>query len=695
MASDILDRIGTYIKDNNTYFNSFTVNGTQLPDGRVIQFTDGKEKRFIGISDNFGTAGYIRSNPRITVPTSARRISSGVNHSGYLKQCRLVAYSWNDELTSEALMTKLVTDIRNINFTGNTRVPVITIKNTNHNYLDIIKDEFLKEPKEVGGFGFVCVAIDFDLQYWSEECSICEINTTRVPMRNDGSTYWADLLGLPSDNQDLIEFLNDNYSPITPTWANLEGSPEDSQDLIDFLDANYSTPNVGANRIGVGDVTGVLTGYAGFTYASTSFNVNADVHKFTSGIAGTNLSVRIDSVGVRIGAASNIGSANLYALQVTGQSILDNVIVGNAGGNGAFIASSANALFGANNGSIYMLLTPSTFNFVGGNINLTSGGYIYGDTTNPFIRLNNSVGTFIGYSGQFAEFVGNGMNFYVGSATKFSISSTLSQFTNSVQVGTGTPSYTSSVFTVIGNNSVFRTIQENQSAVGINQHLMIQSSSVYLAMNKYGNATPDIITGTTIPLAALYDIHNSNGGEATGPLSFRGNFIYILSGTAGSNYGSAVGALGVKISTIGALNNAPTHPFEVVTTNGNVKFYNWAGAGVGIAFGQASPTDATYALAGTNTNTYLNAASLLRLSIGGIGTATNTKVCVGSVGAYFGSSVTPTAYIDIHGSVAGTAAMRWRDGAPVTAPNDGDVWRVGTEIYVRLSGTTYTLNKTP
>lgn len=134
----------------------------------------------------------------------------------------------------------------------------------------------------------------------------------------------------------------------------------------------------------------------------------------------------------------------------------------------------------------------------------------------------------------------------------------------------------------------------------------------------------------------------------------------------------------------------PTHPFEVVTTNGNVKFYNWAGAGVALGFGQASPSDTTYALAATNNNTYIGATSLIRLSIGGIGTATNTKICVGSVGAYFGSSVTPTAYIDIHGGVAATAPMRFRSGVAPTAPNDGDIWFDGANIKMRIAGVTKT-----
>lgn len=283
MASDILDRIGDYIKDNNPYFNSFRVNGIQLPTGEVIEFTDGKEKRFIGIADNFGTSGYIRSNPKITVPTSGRRISSATNHAGYLKQCRLVAYSWSDQITSEALMTKLVTDIKAINFTGNNmRVPVITIKNTNHNYLDLIKEEFLKEPKEVGGYGFVCISVDFDLQYWSEECSICEIGTERVPMRSDSTA-----------------------------WGNITGDIEDQTDLVEYIEEQISAavPNIGAYRVGVGDASGVLTGYSDFTRDSSG---RIKIGTGTPSFSGQFTTIgTVNGGGIR-NVVQNLGSGSSY-----------------------------------------------------------------------------------------------------------------------------------------------------------------------------------------------------------------------------------------------------------------------------------------------------------------------------------------------------------------------------------------------
>lgn len=59
-----------------------------------------------------------------------------------------------------------------------------------------------------------------------------------------------------------------------------------------------------------------------------------------------------------------------------------------------------------------------------------------------------------------------------------------------------------------------------------------------------------------------------------------------------------------------------------------------------------------------------------------------------------GANHTPTAYVDIKGSTSSRSSMRLRTGADPTSPNDGDIWQDGTDLKVRISGTTYTLNKT-
>lgn len=50
--------------------------------------------------------------------------------------------------------------------------------------------------------------------------------------------------------------------------------------------------------------------------------------------------------------------------------------------------------------------------------------------------------------------------------------------------------------------------------------------------------------------------------------------------------------------------------------------------------------------------------------------------------------------IKISASTATKAQINLADGVAKTSPADGDIWRVGTSIYIRLAGTTYTLDKT-
>lgn len=172
----ILDYIGKTINNANPGFQSYRSNGIQLPDGTVIEFTDQKEKEFIGIGDNFGEAFYIRFDPQINFNTSERRITSSSSTISAVKQCRLVAYSWKPDTNSETLTHKLINDLKLIRFSqfSFTQRPVITIKRSNHNYLDNVKEEFKKAPEEVGGFEFVCVSIDFDLKYFPSECECYE-----------------------------------------------------------------------------------------------------------------------------------------------------------------------------------------------------------------------------------------------------------------------------------------------------------------------------------------------------------------------------------------------------------------------------------------------------------------------------------------------------------------------------------------
>lgn len=403
MSAEILDAIGTYIKEQNPYLNSFNVNAVQLPDGTVIEFTDGQEKKFIGIGDNLGTAGYIRFNPKIVNQSTERRLTSSSKNTSYIKQCRLVAFSNNKDLGSEALLTKLLSDINRVRFTGIGRAPVISIKNSNHSYADIIQEEYKKQLEEIGGYEFICVSIDFDLKYWNDSCSLCvaENDTPVIDFR----TRWGQIVGDIQDQEDLIALL---AAIPAPAWGNISGDINDQEDLIALIaDAiASSTPSIGANQVAYGaPITGALTsslnmifvdqvsGFPGRAYMTVAdalignisgysivratqhvspgdmeitaangyhyfYNgagllrgVCDTVWKLLPGSLPSDMMLRADEVGVRIGLRSTMNTSNTRPFEV--QDLYVN------GGNSGLVTIGSNLLAGKINAGEYGVQTSS------------------------------------------------------------------------------------------------------------------------------------------------------------------------------------------------------------------------------------------------------------------------------------------------------------------------------------------------
>lgn len=68
---------------------------------------------------------------------------------------------------------------------------------------------------------------------------------------------------------------------------------------------------------------------------------------------------------------------------------------------------------------------------------------------------------------------------------------------------------------------------------------------------------------------------------------------------------------------------------------------------------------------------------------------------IDSVGKLFqgGTTVTPTAWIDLVGSSTTIASFRIRNGTAPTTPNDGEMWQDGTHLYGFLGGATRQLDR--
>lgn len=105
-----------------------------------------------------------------------------------------------------------------------------------------------------------------------------------------------------------------------------------------------------------------------------------------------------------------------------------------------------------------------------------------------------------------------------------------------------------------------------------------------------------------------------------------------------------------------------------------------------------------------------NASGTARIALKDITTSSGSAVTVGafgdymilragsvnaarlsSTGFYVGGNVTPTAHLDVAASSIGMAAVRIRSGAAPTAPNDGDFWYDGTDLYFCYGATSQAL----
>lgn len=72
-----------------------------------------------------------------------------------------------------------------------------------------------------------------------------------------------------------------------------------------------------------------------------------------------------------------------------------------------------------------------------------------------------------------------------------------------------------------------------------------------------------------------------------------------------------------------------------------------------------------------------------------LGDFSNNTLMIGS-----SSLEVPTAAVDLAASTTTRASLRIRTGVAPTSPNDGEIWSDGSDLFVRLGGVTYTLDKT-
>lgn len=170
MVLALLRILGDWVKAENPYFDTHAVNAIKLPNGTVINFTNNQEKQFLGISDCEGSSFYLRFDPVIEYEENPRKMSSCDPSFIGVAKCKLVAWSFDGRqpLDSDKVIKKLVNDLQTYPF-GRTKV---LIKKSNHSFRDVFKEETLKEPPTE----FMCVSVDFNLRYYTENvCEDCDV----------------------------------------------------------------------------------------------------------------------------------------------------------------------------------------------------------------------------------------------------------------------------------------------------------------------------------------------------------------------------------------------------------------------------------------------------------------------------------------------------------------------------------------
>lgn len=173
MVLNLITELGDYLKANIPFFDNYEVNGIKLNNtGQVIRFTDNTEKKYIGITDCEGNYFYIRFNPNITFKEPNRRITSCQKAYLATAQCRIVALSFSNQISSDKFSDEIIRKMRAFTSADKIARPTIFLKKQNFNYIDVLTEEATGAISS--GLEFTGIYIDFDLT-WQQDDNNCPV----------------------------------------------------------------------------------------------------------------------------------------------------------------------------------------------------------------------------------------------------------------------------------------------------------------------------------------------------------------------------------------------------------------------------------------------------------------------------------------------------------------------------------------
>jgi hypothetical protein len=455
-------------------------------------------------------------------------------------------------------------------------------------------------------------------------------------------------------------FVHQNQAVVTSSVVLM--GPETYNDLGNesYISANRLPKGSGVEHLRDSNITDTGT--------VVSVNSNTQVTGSFTVVSGSAVELQVTNTGVRLGSALTDAHIVTGSLGVTGSLAIagagtnSGIRVGSTDGGRAFIRQSVggDAEIGAiTNGGLFLYANNTLgLSFTGAAATFAStvtalGGYLYGQTVNSFVRLDNSIGSQIGYL-NYADvtFDSDGLRFFTGTGTSGSRTQKLllaangaATFSGSIGVGGGTPSiftsYSVASFGSLSTTNNGITIASTTAGSGLiefadgvtgNQnyrgyiqysHLLdtmylATSGTIALTIASTGAATFSSTVTLTTSSQPIINLNTTSANQASAIVTTESGTPRWAFGTnlgAGDNsfniYNYAAAARYLTIASTGAATFASSVSANGVMSLGNDAVYGSTYKTLGLT-GNTNGTHRIFA--GTADNLYIAAATARGIS---------------------------------------------------------------------------------